>query len=539
MNAELAAVLVETTVASGAALLLVLALRRPVRAVLGASAAYALWLCVPVALLAVLLPRGTDAPLALPAAWQMAPAVVVAATPQAQAGWDWPQVLVPLWLIGAVASLVVLGGQQRRFRRGLGALRRRDDGLYQADIATSGLPAVTGLWRPRILLPADFERRYTEQERALVIAHERLHVRRGDLVANAFAALLCCLFWFNPCLHFGLRRFRLDQELACDERVIAGHPRARRSYGEAMLKTQFDPSPLPLGCHWQARHPLKERIDMLKRPTPSPLHWTLAMLLATGLSAGAGYAAWAAQPASLPDAVDAQQDGLFLLARQNSYGGIDGQGVLNQWVKAGEDAVSISGAGEDRWKSTATVAAGAQPGTLVVRMRIERGDPGTVVAEPVLVVREGETAAVEQSDASGKVVYRSQLMVLPLAGSREATEARMRRLQEESGSVDPAEPVWSSRLPPPVYPAEAARQGIGGSVMLLVTVGADGGVLDVQVESATPPGVFDAVAVAAARQWKFQPGRRDGKPVEGRIRVPITFEADVPEDGPDAGAMKG
>ena len=38
MNAELAAVLVETTVASGAALLLVLALRRPIRAVLGASA---------------------------------------------------------------------------------------------------------------------------------------------------------------------------------------------------------------------------------------------------------------------------------------------------------------------------------------------------------------------------------------------------------------------------------------------------------------------------------------------------------------------
>ena len=102
--------------------------------------------------------------------------------------------------------------------------------------------------------------------------------------------------------------------------------------------------------------------------------------------------------------------------------------------------MSISGAGEDRWKNTATVAAGAQPGTLVVRMRIERGDPGTVVAEPVLVVREGETAAVEQSDASGRAAYRSQLMVLPLQGSREATEARMRQLQEETGSVDPARP---------------------------------------------------------------------------------------------------
>ncbi|KAF1686452.1 hypothetical protein B1992_07830 [Pseudoxanthomonas broegbernensis] len=47
--------LIETTLAASAALLLVLGLRRPVRAWLGASAAYALWLCVPTALSAVLL----------------------------------------------------------------------------------------------------------------------------------------------------------------------------------------------------------------------------------------------------------------------------------------------------------------------------------------------------------------------------------------------------------------------------------------------------------------------------------------------------
>ena len=58
MAAELFALVWEATLAGSAALLLVLALRRPLRAWLGASAAYALWLCVPVVLLAVLLPRG-------------------------------------------------------------------------------------------------------------------------------------------------------------------------------------------------------------------------------------------------------------------------------------------------------------------------------------------------------------------------------------------------------------------------------------------------------------------------------------------------
>lgn len=525
MGADPLALLWEATLAGSAAALLVLALRKPLRARAGASAAYALWLCVPVALLAVLLPRGVDVPLALPVAWQVAPVVAVAAVPQLQPGWHWHEWLLVAWSAGALASAVVLGWQQWRFRVGLGALQRRDDGLYQSSSAISGLPAVAGVVRPRILLPADFEQRYTAQEQVLVIAHERLHVRRGDLVANALSALLACLFWFNPLLRFALRRFRFDQELACDERVIARHPQARRAYGEAMLKTQFDPSPLPLGCHWQARHPLKERIDMLRRPTPTPLRRISTMLLVIGFSASAGYAAWAAQPAS-PSTVagaPAVQDGLFLLARQNSYEGSAGNGVLQQWVKAGEPAVSIVGAGDGRWKNTAVVEAGKQPGTVMVKMRIERGDPGAVVAEPVLVVRDGEIAAIEQRD-SNQVIYRSQLAVLPLRESRDATEARMHELLAKATNAGAPPP--HTRMPPPRYPAEAIRQGVNGSVMLLVTVGADGSVRDVEVEKSTPPGVFDAAAVEAARQWRLAPEVRDGQPVDGaRIRVPVTFES--------------
>ena len=95
---------------------------------------------------------------------------------------------------------------------------------------------------------------------------------------------------------------------------------------------------------------------------------------------------------------------------------------------------------------------------------------------------------------------------------------------------------WSERSPPR-YPVEAARQGVGGSVLLLVTVGADGSVREVQVEKSTPQGVFDAVSIEAARQWRFNPEMRDGQAVEGgQVRVPITFETD-PQ--PSADAAKG
>jgi protein TonB len=42
------------------------------------------------------------------------------------------------------------------------------------------------------------------------------------------------------------------------------------------------------------------------------------------------------------------------------------------------------------------------------------------------------------------------------------------------------------------------------------------------VQSSSDP-VFEAPSLAAVKQWKFEPGKRNGKPVRFRMRVPITF----------------
>ena len=73
---------------------------------------------------------------------------------------------------------------------------------------------MSGLLRPRIIVPSTFDSRYTARERELVLYHERVHLRRGDLHANAVALLLRSMFWFNPLLAPAARRFRQDQELA-------------------------------------------------------------------------------------------------------------------------------------------------------------------------------------------------------------------------------------------------------------------------------------------------------------------------------------
>lgn len=297
MKADLGLLLTASAVFAGACAL-VLVLRLPVRRYLGATAAYRLW-CLPLlCLLALALPAPSQRmPLqqatALPAALREAVAL--------PAGDDGAGGLLLLWwCLGVGACLAWQGWLQHRFVRRLGRLQplaHRRLPLFRAE-HDPGLPALVGLLRPRIVLPADFEQRYSAPQRALLLRHESVHWRRGDMPCNAVALLLLSLQWFNPLAYVALAAFRRDQEMACDARVLARRPRQRRRYAEAMLLGGLETSMPPLGCPWPSRHPLKERLEMLKQPAPRPHQRSLALVFTGMLAAGACYAAWAAQPAS-------------------------------------------------------------------------------------------------------------------------------------------------------------------------------------------------------------------------------------------------
>ena len=295
--ANLSAWLVEATLAGSAALLVVLALRGPLRRVFGAGAAYAAWSALPVVLVGTLLPAMPMPVPSLPMSVMQAPIAMLAETTPSRATPDIAVLACLLWFAGCAVFAACFAWQQRRFVRGLGRIATRGDGIWLAK-ATAGLPAVIGVLRPRIVMPADALFRYDATERRLMLAHEREHIRHGDLLANAAVVVLRCVFWFNPLLHVAVRRFRDDQELACDARVIARNPQQRRAYGEAMFKTQLATQRLPLGCHWGQSHPLKERIEMLKQPTPSSLRRNSGRALVIASLLASGYAAWAAQPAA-------------------------------------------------------------------------------------------------------------------------------------------------------------------------------------------------------------------------------------------------
>jgi protein TonB len=75
--------------------------------------------------------------------------------------------------------------------------------------------------------------------------------------------------------------------------------------------------------------------------------------------------------------------------------------------------------------------------------------------------------------------------------------------------------------PSPTVSAKLKKQA-PGTVNILFIVDERGKVESPIVQSSTDP-VFEGPALSAVKQWKFEPGMRNGQAVRFRMRVPITF----------------
>ncbi|HWE28152.1 MAG TPA: TonB family protein, partial [Polyangia bacterium] len=77
------------------------------------------------------------------------------------------------------------------------------------------------------------------------------------------------------------------------------------------------------------------------------------------------------------------------------------------------------------------------------------------------------------------------------------------------------------------YPDDAARAGVQGAVTLELIVDAEGRVAEATVLAPAGHG-FDEAALAAVRQFRFTPGRADGKPVPVKVTYRYAFKLEAP-----------
>lgn len=68
------------------------------------------------------------------------------------------------------------------------------------------------------------------------------------------------------------------------------------------------------------------------------------------------------------------------------------------------------------------------------------------------------------------------------------------------------------------------RRGIQGTAILIVSIDASGGVLDVEVEKSSGNRNLDREAIKAAKRWRFNPEVKNGQKIASRVRVPVEFK---------------
>lgn len=88
----------------------------------------------------------------------------------------------------------------------------------------------------------------------------------------------------------------------------------------------------------------------------------------------------------------------------------------------------------------------------------------------------------------------------------------------EQGFDEPPVPLHQ---PKPKYPGLARKQGIEGTVVLQALVGVDGSVKEVKVLRGIDE--LNQAAIDAVKEWKFQPARSKGQPVECWVAAPVWF----------------
>jgi bla regulator protein BlaR1 len=217
----------------------------------------------------------------------------------------WPLALVNLWALGVLALLGLTAHQLAAARRllreaepvrepwlrALFAELRERLGVGRAELLASSeveTPQVSGVWRPRVLLPEREIGRLSAQELSLTLGHELLHVRRGDLWLGWVPALAQRLFFFHPLVWLAAREYAVAREAACDAAVLRALDPAPEMYGRLLLRLGVKPRVSRMAAAGAAPtfQTLKRRLEMLQQSADKkrvhPGWWGLLALLAVG-----------------------------------------------------------------------------------------------------------------------------------------------------------------------------------------------------------------------------------------------------------------
>ncbi len=235
-----------------------------------------------------------------------------AADPRAALKWA--------WLIGAAVTGGWFAYTNLSFARRLRRTRVQVEcpecplPVYTAEGLAS--PCLFGLFRPAVYLTPE------SAGSGAVLRHELTHYRHGDHIWSTLRGVITALYWFDPLVWAMAVLSRQDQELFCDETVIASLTDAERlDYGRtlvSMVARRTRPGDVLTAATTMtgSKKSIKERVTFIARK-PKKLIWAVtAAVLAAAVLAGCTFTG-----------AGKKSDRSTMTSRYISTSGLDSQGV--------------------------------------------------------------------------------------------------------------------------------------------------------------------------------------------------------------------
>lgn len=224
-----------------------------------------------------------------------------------------------VWELGMLIFFISHMVGYIRLKRRLETAIKIENGVYESDRITGAF--VVGIFRPAIYLPCGLK----EEERELILKHERVHIKRRDYLAKAFGFVMVMVHWFNPLAYVSFRLMCRDMEMACDESVLKelGED-GRRTYSLALLSAAELRSGISFPLAFRESH-TKSRIKNILN-YKKPAFWVSAAVVVLLAAAAFGLLT---SPES-PDGKTARQISII--------GGADGPTSIFVAGKAGKDS---------------------------------------------------------------------------------------------------------------------------------------------------------------------------------------------------------
>lgn len=126
-----------------------------------------------------------------------------------------------------------------------------------------------GWIHPVIFLPTHFSLSKTQQE--LILSHEKAHIHFKHWLINLYLSIVVAVYWYNPFVAYMFKRFRLEQEMQCDQYVLIGKSEEeKRVYAQLLIQLASSKSMhLPSALSKNGKQMYKRLELLFFQPMPS------------------------------------------------------------------------------------------------------------------------------------------------------------------------------------------------------------------------------------------------------------------------------